>query len=167
MSGVRHNRGRSKQDYATPWPFIAAVKTHLDIEEFAVDLAAEEGNRKAAWWIDPKDDSLKMDWRHAIGRGYGWLNPPYASIGKWAKKCAETVKEPGPKICFLVPAAVGSNWFRDYVYRADAHTLFLNGRITFEGATDPYPKDLMLVLYGFGYQGNSIWSWRDALRDAA
>jgi hypothetical protein len=155
----KQQRGRSKQDYGTPWAFIEAAQRRLHIGMFAIDLAAHAGNRKASMWISKS--SLTSDWGALIGQGWGWLNPPFDNIAPWAKKCAETAADTDAGIAFLVPASVGSNWYRDHVAKAHAHALFLNGRITFEGCTDPYPKDLMLVLYRLGYQGNSVWRWRE------
>ena len=60
-------------------------------------------------------------------------------------------------MAFLVPAAVGSNWFRDYV-DGKALVLLLNGRLSFDGA-GPYPKDCILCLYGIE-PGYEVWSWR-------
>ena len=155
--GASHNRGRSKQDYATPMVLITAVKNRLGIGGFAVDLAADEANAKADMWIDEGRNSLALDWRLVIGAGWGWLNPPFDNITPWAKKCAET----DAKIAFLVPASVGSNWYRDYVHR-HAFTLFLNGRVPFMPDKPKwlFPKDCMVCLYGYGKVGNDVWTWR-------
>jgi phage N-6-adenine-methyltransferase len=160
MSEPAQKRGRSKQDYATPWEFVKAAAAKVHIRKFWIDLAASDHNTKADVWI--RSDSLAADWSMPDGE-WAWLNPPFDNIAPWAEKCAQTARDNKGRIAFLVPAAVGANWFRDYVYRAHAHTLFLNGRITFDGCTDPYPKDCMLVLYGFGYQWNDIWTWRSGL----
>jgi hypothetical protein len=37
--------------------------------------------------------------------------------------------------------------------------LALNGRITFVGQKDPYPKDTILACFGFGVSGFDIWTW--------
>lgn len=149
--------GKSKQDYATPPEFIAAVKAHLNIDAFGVDLAADADNAKAALYFDEEHDSLAQDWTVFAWRGWCWLNPPFADITPWAKKCAEAARE-GVRIAFLVPAAVGANWFRDHV-DGWAHVLFLNGRISFDGV-GPYPKDCILCLYGPMHQGYEVWDWR-------
>lgn len=155
--------GRSKQNYATPACFMEPVKRRLGISEFVIDLAADAENTKAIRFFDKAADSLMQDWPDAIGDGWAWLNPPYANIGEWARKCAATAEDSDSKIAFLVPAGVGANWYRDYVHRAHAHTLFLNGRIPFmpDQPTWLYPKDCILVLYAFGYQGNDVWTWRE------
>jgi phage N-6-adenine-methyltransferase len=149
--------GRSKQDYATPPEFIAAVKSRLRIERFAFDLAADMYNAKAQGYFTEEQDSLTQNWWMAGGVNYGWcwLNPPFSNIEPWAKKCSETT---GVNIAFLVPAAVGANWFRDHV-DGKAHVLLLNGRICFDGV-GPYPKDCVLCLYGPFRNGYEVWDWR-------
>ncbi len=149
--------GLSKQDYSTPDEFIAAVKDRLGISEFAYDLAADVGggNSKAPDWYDVGWNSLTNPWPELTQR-WCWLNPPFANIAPWAKKCSES----GMKIAFLVPAAVGSNWFRDYV-DGKALVLLLNGRLSFDGIA-PYPKDTILCLYGVT-PGYEVWNWRKQL----
>ncbi len=157
--------GESKQDYGTPRDFLDAVEKRFG--PMAVDLAARKDNAKAPLCITPEQDSLKQDW--GTLRGNLWLNPPYENIAVWAKKCAETetgfrCKEPPEKctldrrIFFLVPASIGSNWFAQHV-DGKARVLALNGRITFEGCTQPYPKDAILACYG-ETPGFEVWRWK-------
>lgn len=164
----RQKPGRSKQNYATPPYFVAAVAKWLGIEAFDFDYAADKRNAKADRFWTKKDDSLKKtayEWWRANPYGWGWLNPPFDDIGKWAERCHTVRVRYGAKTAMLVPASVGSNWYRDYVH-GKAFVLFLNGRIDFIPG-EPYPKDCMLVLYG--YQGahncirtdNIVWTWRD------
>lgn len=54
---------------------------------------------------------------------------------------------------------MGSNWFRDYCFQKSL-VLFLNNRITFEGAGLPYPKDCIISAYGFGAPGFEMWRWK-------
>lgn len=147
--------GTSRQDYETPDVFIAAVKHRLGIDSFAVDLAADKSNAKAAIWYDVDQDSLAQDWTAWDRAGWCWLNPPFSNIAPWAKKCAEAVPT---RIALLVPAAVGANWWRDHV-DGKAHVLLLNGRICFDGV-GPYPKDCALCLYTAFAQGYKVWDWR-------
>ena len=61
-------------------------------------------------------------------------------------------------ILMLVPNGMGSDWFRDHVHRAAA-TVVINGRITFRGETAGYPKDHLLILWGWGFAGAvDLWS---------
>jgi phage N-6-adenine-methyltransferase len=148
-----------KQAYATPLEFIAAVKRRFGVGDFDYDLAADAINTKARRYFDEKIDSLKQDWSKL--RGALWLNPPYAHIEPWAKKCAESAVwsfKPPRRIFLLVPAAVGSDWFARHVF-GKARVLLLNGRLSFDGK-NPYPKDCCLACYG-EKPGIEIWRWGD------
>ena len=46
----------------------------------------------------------------------------------------------------LVPAGVGSNWWKAWVHHK-AYVFLLNGRITFVGQPTCYPKDCCLLYY--------------------
>lgn len=141
--------GRSKQNYATPKVFIAAVLRHFGLDEFAFDYAADKRNAKARRFWSKRDDALSkgaLAWRLELNTGIGWLNPPFDHIGLWALRCASAAAC-GAKIIMLVPASVGSNWFVKYVFKKHP-VVFLNGRISFDGIAG-YPKDLMLVCFGF------------------
>lgn len=154
-TGPSINKGRSKQDYGTPWEFIRAVVHRFGLLHW--DLAASEENRKADSFFCEADDSLAQDWTRLDGNL--WLNPPFANIAPWAEKCALAATRRRGFILFLTPASVGANWFADHVHRR-ALVLGLSPRLTFEGTTDPYPKDLILSVFGYGVSGFDTWRWR-------
>jgi hypothetical protein len=166
--------GRSKQDYRTPPDFLTAVKRRLGIVEFKFDFAADQTNHVTQDYWTEETDALRQSpavWAQ-MGSGlmyppgverdprlWGWLNPPYARIGLWARACCET-KLCGGQVAFLVPAAVGANWYLSYVHEK-ALVLALNGRLSFDGV-GPYPKDLILALYSPHLDpGFDVWRWRD------
>jgi phage N-6-adenine-methyltransferase len=155
MTGASHHRGESKQDYATPLEFLASVKRRFDIPFFTWDLAASASNTVASSCYTEAGDSLSRDWN--IIADDMWLNPPFADIRPWAEKCAGYVGH--GRIFFLVPAAVGSNWYAQHVHNR-ALVLLLNGRLSFDGK-NPYPKDCLLAVYGMT-PGYEVWRWRDA-----
>lgn len=183
MTMPEQKPGRSKQDYATPVEFIAAVKHRLSIKRFAHDFAADSSNHKARTWFSVAHDGLsdRWNWYDWIGPSeWGWLNPPFDDIDPWARRCCD-LGDWG-HIALLVPAGVGSNWFRDYVDR-HALVLLLNGRLCFiddwEHTIDPaslkpgkgparfytqaplYPKDCILCLFGPDIvPGYEVWNWR-------
>lgn len=157
-TGASLNRGGSRQDYATPHDFVAAVEKRFGI--INCDLAASKENTKGQIWLDEKINSLAQEW-HKI-KGNLWLNPPFDNIKPWAEKCALEATV-GAKILFLTPASVGSNWFSNFVHRK-ALVLALNGRITFVGQKDPYPKDCILSCYNFGEIGFDTWNWKTKLK---
>jgi hypothetical protein len=136
---------RSRQDYAMPRVFLTAVKARLGIATFAYDLAAHAENAVKPRYLDSAQDALAWaHWAPQCGGGWGWLIPPFARIAPWAAECRAT-SEAG-HVAFLVPAALGANWFRDDV---DGHgrVLFLNGRLCFmqEQPHAVYPKDCLLT----------------------
>lgn len=159
--GARLNRGSSKQDYGTPPEFLKAVKDLLKIYDgFALDVAASHENAKADRYIVETTDSLADDILWDSEGGWNWLNPPFGNIRPWVAKARQQTYVYGFRTAVLVPASVGSNWWSVYVDRhADVH--FLNGRITFEGAKDPYPKDCALLLYHPAATGGyTCWAWQ-------
>ena len=153
--------GRSQQIRATPASLIEAVKRRLIVDQFSFDLAADASNTQATCYLDEQADAIdaRWDWPFLIGKGWGWLNPPFAHLEPWTRRCQDAAAR-GAHIALLVPAAVGSNWFRDHV-DGHAFVLFLNGRLAFlpEKPTWLYPKDCLLALYGLA-PGYEVWNWR-------
>jgi DNA (cytosine-5)-methyltransferase 1 len=150
--------GRSKQDYGTPPSFLEAVKRRLGIDTFAIDLAASKHNAVDFAFYDERQNALARDW--PVG-GWCWLNPPFGQLEPWVRHTFEQSRR-GARVAMLVPAGVGSNWWRDHVH-GKAFVLLLNGRITFVGETAPYPKDCVLLLYGPDVApGYDVWQWAKA-----
>jgi DNA N-6-adenine-methyltransferase (Dam) len=156
--------GRSEQTVATPRDFLDAVETRFG--KMTWDLAATADNcvikgglrRFGPDHPDPmKRDAFTNDWSKL--KGNLWCNPPFGDIAPWAKKCRESVVHSGAqRIFLLVPASVGSNWFREHVF-CWAQVLFLSPRLTFVGHTQAYPKDLMLAIYG-PEPAITCWRWK-------
>lgn len=153
-TGAAFARHSSKQDYATPADFIVAVQRRFG--NFSWDLAASPENTKAPCWITEELNSFGVEW-HKLG-GLLWLNPEFNTIAPWAKKCAEE-SALGADILLLVPAAVGSNWFADYVDKK-AFVHFLRPRLCFDGK-NPYPKDCLLARFSkHRFHGYECWKWK-------
>lgn len=151
MSGPRVTSGKgSEQSVGTPREFLDAVERRFGI--ITLDLAADETNRVCDQWISKETDSLSVPWTSS---GLMWVNPPYGNIEPWVKKCAKSFG----RVALLAPASVGTNWFAYYVNRL-AYVLFLRPRITFVGHKDPYPRDLMLAVYGKEATGYECWNWK-------
>ena len=161
MTTPAQKPGHPKQDYRTPKAFLAAVKHLLKIEQFTVDLAANEVNTVARRFYNAEDNALALvQWNWWSSGEWAWLNPPYADIRPWVEKAALSPSS----IAMLIPASVGANWWKQWVHRK-AKVLFLNGRLAFmpDKPTWLYPKDCALLLYGPGleqYPNYDIWTWR-------
>ncbi len=150
--------GKSEQVVCTPPSFLTAVKHKLGIQEFDIDLAADEDNAVCPAYYDEAMNSLSRAW--SIGTGWNWCNPPFGHLEPWVTKAAGETSMFRAKTAMLLPASVGSDWWK---YHVDdkAHVLFLNGRLTFVGHDSPYPKDLALLLYSYAVRGGyEVWNWR-------
>jgi hypothetical protein len=144
------------------------IKKRLNITEFDFDFACSQKNKKAKRGWTEKDDSLSKkgrEWAAQLPKSYswGWLNPPFANITAWVRKCNAATTY-GANIAFLVPASVGSNWFRDRVWGRNGVTvLYLNGRPSFDGKNG-YPKDCMLILFEAAKRfefTTDVWTWKE------
>lgn len=148
-----------KQRIATPRAFTLALEHRFGMP-VDFDLAADKNNAKAEHYFSLETDSLKQDWSRIEVFGQAvklaYLNPPFAHIKPWARKLAECrwLKR---WTAMLVPASFSTDWFlelEDVVHR-DAIP-----RIQFEGNDTIYPKDLSLIVAGFGMTGDGYWDWR-------
>ncbi len=147
----------TKQDYGSPREFILAIEKRFG--PIACDLAARIDNTVAREFISPEADSLKQEWAELYPTGTLYLNPPFAHIEPWAKKCAAESKKRLGWIVMLVPASAGSLWFHRHVV-GHAHWDGIP-RMQFVGADHLYPKDLMICAYGYGVHGSGYWDWRE------
>lgn len=163
--GAGYKRGQNTGNYRTPDVLRDAVIRLLGRPE--IDLACDASNQFGERGLrEGEVDSLLEPWHELITPGqYAWLNPPFVNIRPWAKKCAEEsdpdlVGEPA-RIALLVPAAVDSSWYYDFVHRR-AMVLILSGE---RAPFDPlhpdwgYPKGVALCLFGWGYTGFDLWDW--------
>lgn len=161
------------QSTGTPWEFIHALEyrfgTPVDF-----DLAADASNAKAPGHFDADIDALKQDWSRltaaklvAVNEAFNkwqdvgpaklaYLNPPFANIKPWARKVAECSHLPRWTV-MLVPHSRSCKWMHEELLGkviVDAIP-----RLQFLGHPTLYPKDLCLVVAGFGVTGGGYWDW--------
>lgn len=156
----------SIQERATPQSLVDQIAEQFGVD-FILDLAASEENRKTADFISEFQNALVSNWKawleecdcdDLIPNRCAWLNPPFKSVAPWMEKCKiESAK--GCKIISLTLSSLGSNWYRHHV-EGNALSLILRDRVTFVGCEDPFPKELMISLWGFGMTGLGFWSWK-------
>lgn len=158
----------SRQDYMTPEDFISAVTARFG--HITHDLAAESRNTQCERFFGPGsqlgEDSLAQKWSKLTGTL--WLNPPFRDIAVWAAKASRELMlvraevsrrhRHDWRVCLLTPASIGTDWFAEHVHGL-ARVIGLAPRLTFAGEKDPYPKDLMLSVYGIG-GGFELWRWK-------
>lgn len=133
----------ARQDWATPrWLFDA-----LD-GEFGFDLyaAASSDNALVDRFMTDSDDALAVSWQPARS---AFCNPPYCrrngGLGAWLAK-ARAESELGTTVVLLIPARVDAGWWVRHVLLAD-EVRFIDGRLRFEGATDPAPFPSAIVVF--------------------
>jgi hypothetical protein len=166
VSGPRVTSGTdSEQVVGTPRELLTAVEARFGALEF--DLAATAHNCVVPRYMGDltrfygpgsarAEDALAEEWEDRDGNL--WLNPPFAKIKPWARKCAETPAGPTTRrILFLVPLAT-ANWACDYVH-GKALVLALVPRVKFVGHKTAFPKDLMIAVYG-APPGFEVWQWK-------
>jgi phage N-6-adenine-methyltransferase len=146
--------GSSKQDVETPAELLQAIEARWG--KLTLDLAAREDNKKTPVCFTPEQNSLIQHWHHH--RGLCWLNPPFSNIRPWAAKC-EREGLAGARIIMLTPASVSTEWYAAHVHQS-ARVVFLRPRVKFVGHKQGFPKDMMLTLWGPGFQpGYESWKW--------
>lgn len=173
------DRTQTEQVVGTPWEFIQAVESYRG--ELYCDVACNSKNCKAPAYIaDPRSfdpaipltnaegktrmglDGLTCPWPTPRPAQWNWMNPPFNDIPAWI----EAIHRNRTRTLVLVPASVGTVWYANLV-QGQAAVDFLSPRITFEGSTTPYPKDLMLLAFDFGLLDMGLlntqpkqWRWR-------
>lgn len=157
MPEPKHNKGKSKQDYQTPKPFLTAVRGFLGIEDFDCDLFADTHNHVCPMYYTREDDAFTHLWQHA--GGWNWANPEFRDASRVVCKAYEDKENVNAQTCILLPAGVSTNWFAAHVHQK-ALVVLVRPRLTFVGCADPYPKDLMLLLYSPTEKpGFDCWRW--------
>lgn len=111
----------SNQNTETPWGFVKAIEKHFAIE-FEYDIASDPDSQKARFGFYERDDNLSLDWPLD---GWCWLNPSFAKVGAWAKKCKEQMKR-GCKIISVWPLSADLNMIDTWQY---AQVNIIHGRL--------------------------------------
>ncbi len=158
MTVPKQKPGRSRQDYETPDEFVRACEQRFG--SFVCDLAAREDNAKTSKFYTPEQNTLVQPWAIDYPTGTLWLNPEFAHIDPYAEKCYLESKLRHGLILMLTPASIGTEWFARHV-EAKAMIIGLRPRITFVGEVQSYPKDLSLIVFGYGFHGFQTWRWKE------
>lgn len=147
---------KSEQSVTTPMCFLDKV---CELWPCSFDLAANDENKRFLAYYKEEHNSLSKDWNSLTKYydGFLWLNPPFKGVTKWMKKCA-LEGERGTKIVSLTLSSRGTKWYHEHV-KPNALSLILLSRLTFENHKDPYPKELMINIFGTGITGEGYWNW--------
>lgn len=151
---VANNSDTRREDWGTPRELFGTLaKEH----NFVIDLCANKDNALCDRYIDEHTDifsSAAMSIAAEAKRGadalhpYAWINPPYKRNGKtglFVSRAVEICNEVGLGLVALIPASVGSVWWRENVVPAFDFWISL-GRIRFVGAPCSSQFDLALAV---------------------
>lgn len=152
--------GTSEQTVCTPRAFLNAVERRFGPITFDLAATSENEVTGSGFYFGPGssygENALVVPWPR---EGLLWCNPPYGLIkGNGFARKGRLEAEKGSRIAMLIPAAVATNWYADEIH-GHAFVLPIRPRLTFVGHKDPYPKDLMLCMFGPGANGFEPWAW--------
>lgn len=106
-------RAMARTDYATPVELYAELDAMF---HFTIDLAAHARNAKHRRFFSPEQDSLRQSWEGETG----FLNPPYGrGVESWLAKARDSAIRERAIVVQLLPARVGSRWWRRFVMGDD------------------------------------------------
>jgi phage N-6-adenine-methyltransferase len=124
--------------WGTPWDVFHEYDAEFP---FTLDVCATEDNAKCPRFFSPEVDGLAQDW----GDDICWMNPPYGrEIGLWLEKAYRSSLIGAP-VCCLSPARTGTRGWHAWVL-GKGESWYRQGRIVFEGATDPAGFDALAVI---------------------
>lgn len=169
-----YDGAKGDQSWGTPPAFIDAFRRKFG--DIIWDLAAAPHNAVHRYFFTEHEDALKQDWAYLykeLGPGWLWLNPPFAKMGPWVKKCAEEARK-GARIALLSQTSQ-ARWFVDYVV-PNARVYLLSPRVKYVPAPGQEYHidkdgnkvkrtgadfDSMLSLFGPATRGSiEVWKWR-------
>lgn len=107
--------------WGTPLPLFDTLDREFG---FTLDPCAGPNNARAGRYFTAEENGLEHSWQ---GERV-FMNPPYSEMKLWASK-AYTEALSGALVVCLVPARVGSSWFREYM--APGEVRFLTKRLKF------------------------------------
>lgn len=138
---ANHSETR-REDWGTP---IDLFLTLSCVHRFVIDLSATPASSLCSIWVTEAEDLMsplgaEMVQRaaevHRGDRCYAWINPPYrgaGGTGLFVARAAELCLNNGLGLVALIPASVGSRWWRESVDPFFDFVVF-TPRLRFEGA---------------------------------
>jgi phage N-6-adenine-methyltransferase len=163
MSNNFANRSETRrEDWGTP---IDLFLTLSFAHRFAVDLCASPASALCSFWVTEGVDLMSplagdvvrdAARAHARGPAYAWINPPYrgaGGTGLFVVRAAELCLVHGLGLVALIPASVGSRWWRESVDPFFDFVIF-TPRLRFEGAPSSAQFDSAIcVMHAPGDKG--------------
>jgi hypothetical protein len=127
-----------RQDHNTPLEVLELVRQFDSIGLDPCSNAQSIVGARTEWRLERGEDGLRRSW---LGHGLTFVNNPYDAGLAWSKKMfIESAL--GVEIIGLQPARTDTEWFQDYIAKANA-LCFWRGRIKFgAGVPDVLQRSL-------------------------
>lgn len=116
------------QHKSDEWGTPQELFDELNVEfgPFILDVAANENNKKCAYFIGMEENALTKRWMST-----NWCNPPYSLVLNFVKKAVEEQTQ-GNTTVMLIPARTDTRFFHDHIYqKPNIDIRFIKGRIKF------------------------------------
>ena len=137
-----------RNDWETPASLLDVI--HPVYGKFCFDLAASSSNTQSNNYFIISDNSLEQPWSQVYLQytneltPWMWLNPPYNNLTAWYEKCYVSASE-GARILMLVPASTETRYFHKFALQFATKIIFIQGRLTFVGATNTAQFPSLLI----------------------
>jgi phage N-6-adenine-methyltransferase len=116
----------TSDEWSTPQSYFDLVNQRHG--PFDLDACCRPETAKAGRYFVKAENGLLQPWF-----GNVWVNPPYSEPRKWCEKAAtEIAIGNASKVVMLLPAAVDTIWFHEFVVPY-AEVEFIRGRLRFIG----------------------------------
>lgn len=121
-----HIATAKRQDWCTPLEIIEAVRGTFG-GSIDLDPCSNQASIVGASMAhDAESDGLSRPWR-----GNVYVNPPYGrGLKVWVRKCAYEFTS-GNNVIALIPAAVETKHWHEFVFKMASRVCFLKGRVKF------------------------------------
>ncbi|CAM3405002.1 hypothetical protein ROSI111154_00055 [Rouxiella silvae] len=153
---------RTAAEHKDSWQTPIEIYEALDFEfNFALDVAANQGNALCQNYLTKEDNSLSCDW---ITEGAIWCNPPYSKISPWIKRANLQSKMQQQTVVMLLPADTSTRWFSEALETVNEVRLITGGRIGFISSATGKPgkngnsKGSMLLIWRPQIEGECLFS---------
>lgn len=158
---VKNETGTRREDWGTPIDLFMTLASEHD---FVIDLCATGENKLCEYFIDPSIDLFSPGADKYVEKAlelitsadslpivpWAWINPPYQGGGKtglFVARAVELCKAHGLGLVALIPASVGSVWWRDSVAPFFDFVIFTR-RLQFQGAPATAQFDTAIAVMG-------------------
>ena len=151
MANKKALMSSDRMDWGTPVELFEQLDA---IFGFTLDVCASRENAKAPIYITEKQDGLATSWVDIFQPVVAWMNPPYGrALPAWIEKAHQEAQE-GATVVALVPSRTDTRWFQT-MWKAEA-LIFIQGRITFQGATAGAPFPSVIAVFGRGLSRREV-----------